>query len=79
MSVAVPVIIAILLSAQIYNIYSGLPNYRVEQTQDASSEKDKSENADKTSSETDKAGKADKRSSATASKRRRHPQTERPD
>ena len=79
MSIAVPVIIAILLSAQIYNIYSGLPNYRSEQTEDTSSEKDKSENADKTSSEKDKAGKGDKRSSATASKGRRHPQTERPD
>jgi len=84
MSIAVPVILAILLSSQIYNFYTGLPNSRSEQKDkseqaDESSEKDKSENAEKSSSEKDKAGKVDKSSSATASKGRRHRQTERQD
>ena len=67
MSIAVPLAILILLSAQVYN---GWPNYRFEQ-------KDKTEQTDESSSEKDKSGKTDKSSSAAASKDRRHPQTRR--
>jgi len=81
MSIAVPVILVVLLSAQIYSGYIGLPNYSSEQkddsqkTDESSSEKDKSEDAGKSSAEKDKAGKVDK--SSSVSKGRRHPQTQR--
>jgi len=66
MSIAVPVIIVVLLSAQVYNVW---PNYHPEQ--------DKSEQADESSSEKDKSEKdksekADRTSSTTASKDKRH-------
>jgi hypothetical protein len=80
MSIAVPVILAVLLSTQLYDHYIGFPNYSSEQkdtsqqTDESSSEKDKSDNADKNSSEKDKAGKPNK--SSFPSKGRRHPETE---
>lgn len=82
MSIAVPVILAVLLSAQLYDHYIGFPNYSSEQKDtsqqaDGSSEKDKSDNADKNSSEKDRAEKANK--SSSLSKGRRHPETERQD
>jgi hypothetical protein len=83
MSIAVPVILAFLFSAQLYDRYIGVPNYSSEQkdnsqeTDESSSEKGKSDNADKSSSEKDKAGKANK--SSSLSKGRRHPETERQD
>jgi hypothetical protein len=83
MSIAVPVILAILLSTQLYDHYVGFPNYSSEQkniyqqTDESSSEKDKSDNAEKNSSEKDKAGKANK--SSPLSKGRRHPETDRQD
>ncbi len=67
MSIAVPIAILVLLSAQVYNSW---PN-------NASEQKDKSEQTDESSSEKDKSGKADKSSSAVASKDRRHPQAKR--
>ena len=67
MSIAVPVAILILLSAQVYN---GWPNYRFDQ-------KDKTEQTDESTSEKDNSGKADKSSSAVTSKDRRHPQIRR--
>jgi hypothetical protein len=83
MSIAVPVILVVLLSTQLYDHYIGSPNYSSEQkdtpqqTDDSSSEKDKSDNADKNSPEKDKAGRANKTS--PLSKGRRHPETERQD
>jgi hypothetical protein len=65
MSIAVPVAILLLLSAQVYN---GWPNYRFEQ-------KDRTEQADDGSSEKDKSAKLDKSSSAP--KDRRHTQIRR--
>lgn len=82
MSIAVPVILAVLLSAQLYD-HGSFQNYSPEQkdtsqhTDESSSEKDKSDNADKSSSEKDKAGKAKK--SSSLSKGRRHHETERQD
>jgi len=66
MSIAVPVAILILLSAQVYNVW---PN-------NASEQKDKTEQTGGSSSEKDKSGTADK-SSSVASKDRRHPQPKR--
>ena len=66
MSIAVPVAILILLSAQVYNVW---PN-------NASEQKDKTEQTDGSSAEKDKSGTADK-SSSVASKDRRHPQPKR--
>jgi hypothetical protein len=83
MSIAVPLILVVLLSAQLYDHYIGLPNYSSEQkdtsqqADESSSEKDKSDNADKNSSQKDKTGKANKTSSL--SKGRRHPEIERQD
>jgi len=83
MSIAVPVILAVLLSAQIYGRFIGFPNYSSEQkdnsqqTDESSSDKNKSDNADKSLSEKDKAGKANK--SSSVSRGRRHPETERQD
>jgi hypothetical protein len=68
MSVAVPVAILVLLSANAYGAWIW-PN--------ESEQKDKSEQADKSSSEKDKSGKAEKSSSAAKSKAKRHRQTER--
>jgi hypothetical protein len=82
MSIAVPVILAVLLSTQLYDHYIGLPSYSSEQkdtsqqTDESSSEQNKSDNADKNSAE-NKAGKANK--SSSRSKGRRHPETERQD
>jgi len=67
MSVAVPVAILVLLSANAYGAWVW-PNYEAEQ-------KDKSEQAEKSSSEKDKSGKAEKSSSAAKSKGKRHRQT----
>ena len=69
MSVAVPVAILVLLSANAYGAWVW-PNYEPEK-------KDKSEQADKSSSESDKSGKAEKSSSAAKSKAKRHRQPER--
>jgi hypothetical protein len=69
MSVAVPVAILVLLSANAYGAWIW-PNYESEQ-------KEKSEQAEKSSSEKDKSGKAEKSSSAAKSKAKRHRQTER--
>src|SRR5260370_31798086 len=67
MSIAVPVAILVLLSANAYGAWVW-PNSEPEQ-------KDKSEQADKSSSEKDKSGKAEKSSSAAKSKEKRHRQT----
>jgi hypothetical protein len=75
MSIAVPVILAVLLSAQLYDRYIGVPNYSSEQkdssqqTDESSSEKDKSDNSDKSSSEKYKGGKANKSSSVSKGRR----------
>jgi len=68
MSIAVPVIIVALLSAQLYGSYSGSPDYKFEQNDKSeqadenSSAKDKPKDADKSSSEKNKTGKADRSS-----------------
>jgi hypothetical protein len=78
MSIAVPVAILVLLSAQVYKIW---PSYepeqkdKSEQTDKSSEEKDKSGQADESSLKKDKSGKSDKSSSATVSKGRQHPLT----
>jgi hypothetical protein len=83
MSIAVPVILALLLSTQLYDHYIGFPNYSSQQndtsqqTDESGSDKDNSNNADKNSPEKVKAGKANK--SSSLAKGRRHPETERQD
>jgi cytoskeletal protein RodZ len=77
MSIAVPVILLVLLSAQVYRTW---PNYESEQKDkseqaDEGSSKDKSEQADEGSSKKDTSGKTDKSSSAVVSKGRRYPRT----
>lgn len=67
MSIAVPVAILVLLSANAYGAWVW-PNYESEQ-------KDKSEQADESASKKDKSGKAEKSSSAVKSKAKRHRQT----
>lgn len=67
MSVAVPVAILVLLSANAYGAWVW-QNYEPEK-------KDKSEQAEKSSSEKDKSGKAEKSSSAAKSKEKRHRQS----
>jgi hypothetical protein len=69
MSIAVPVAIVVLLSAQVYGAWVW-PNYETEQ-------KDKSEKADESSSDKDKSGKTDKSSSTTASKDKHHSRKQR--
>jgi len=64
MSIAVPVAIVVLLSAQVYGAWVW-PSYETEQ-------KDKSEKADESSSEKDKSGKSDKSSSPAVSKDKHH-------
>jgi hypothetical protein len=64
MSIAVPVAIAVLLTAQVYGAWVW-PSYETEQ-------KDKSEQTGEGSSQKDKSGKTDKSSSAAASKDRQH-------
>jgi cytoskeletal protein RodZ len=81
MSIAVPVILLVLLSAQVYKIWQ---NDNAEQTDkseqaDESSSKDNSNQADKSSSKKDKSGNNDKSSPAVASKGTRHPQTKHQD
>jgi hypothetical protein len=68
MSIAVPIAIAVLLSAQVYGAWVW-PGYESEQ-------KDKSEQSDK-SSEKDKSGKTDKSSSAAVSKEKQHSRKQR--
>jgi hypothetical protein len=70
MSIAVPVAILVLLSANAYGAWIW-PNYEPEQ-------KDKSEQADESASKKDKSGKAEKSSSAVKSKAKRHRQTRTP-
>jgi hypothetical protein len=69
MSIAVPVAIVVLLSAQVYGAWVW-PSYESEQ-------KDKSEQAGESSSEKDKSGKTDKTSSTAAPKDRQHSRKQR--
>jgi cytoskeletal protein RodZ len=82
MSIAVPVILFVLLSAQVYGIW---PNYESEQKDkteqtDKSSSEDKSERTDESSSKKMKSSKADKsskggESSPAAATKARQPRT----
>ena len=68
MSIAVPIAMAVLLSASVYGAW--VWPYESEQ-------KDKSEQAGESSSEKDKSGKTDKSSSAAESKYKRHSRKQR--
>jgi hypothetical protein len=83
MSIAVPVILLVLLSAQIWGTW---PSYESEQKDkseqtDKSSSEDKSEQTEESSSKknqswkADKSSKGDESSSAVVSKGRRHPRS----
>ena len=79
MSIAVPVLLIVLLSAHVYRTW---PPYEFEQQEkfeqsEQSSSKDKSEEANESSSKKDKSEKADNSPSAVVSKTTRHPRAKR--